>query len=193
MTERLMIIYIKVREAIVNILNANKELLKIPFRQRAKFEGWLQFELAHYLEAKGMDAVAVESPVYDNRDRTDITFTYEGTPYALELKTPNTNWRQEGILNSHRPISKNIDSIVYDTKKLSSINGVIAFVLFPIPTNDDRWIVYLNRIAEHTGISLSVDEHCSIVNLPIDVNNHCDVIVCVYMSQQAHDKQLVIK
>jgi len=34
-------------EQIVNILSDNKQLMRIAIRQRAKFEGWLKFELAN--------------------------------------------------------------------------------------------------------------------------------------------------
>lgn len=178
------IIYKFIRELIVNILNDHKELLKIPLRQRAKFEGWLKFELASYLELKGMRLVEVESKVYHRQDRIDITFFHEENPYSIELKTPNTNWKQKGINNNTRPITKNIMSIVDDTKKLNSNYGIIAFVLFPVPTNDNRWQIYLDRIAQETGIELTVDNNCSIVNLPVDDKNYCDVIVCTYMSKR---------
>lgn len=39
-----------IRKGIVEILETNRSLLKIPLRQKAKFEGWLKFELAHWLE-----------------------------------------------------------------------------------------------------------------------------------------------
>ncbi|MCC5910861.1 MAG: hypothetical protein JJT76_10535 [Clostridiaceae bacterium] len=180
------IIHIFIREAIVNIINENKELLKIPLRQKSKFEGWLKFELASYLELNGMKSVEVESKVVYRRDRTDITFFHDENPYSIELKTPNTNWKQEGINNNTRPITKNINSIVDDTKKLNSNYGIIAFVLFSVPTDDTRWKSYLDRIVEKTGIELTVENNCSIVNMPIDDKGYCDVVVCTYMSKRYH-------
>jgi hypothetical protein len=50
-----------VRDSIISILEDNRMLLRIPLRQRAKFEEWLKFELAHYLEQKGMRNIEVES------------------------------------------------------------------------------------------------------------------------------------
>ncbi len=44
-----------IRKGITDILKNNAMLLRIPIRQRAKFEGWLKFELAHYLERAGME------------------------------------------------------------------------------------------------------------------------------------------
>ena len=35
---------------ICGILEKNRAMLRIPIRQEAKFEGWLKFELAHYIE-----------------------------------------------------------------------------------------------------------------------------------------------
>lgn len=78
-------------DGIVNIINENKGLLRIPLRQKAKFEGWLKFELAYYLEKIGMQSVEVESAVWLRRERTDMTFFYNGNPYSIELKTPNAN------------------------------------------------------------------------------------------------------
>lgn len=83
----------------INILENRKDLLMIPLKQRAKFEGWLKFELAHVLVLKGMENVEVESK--SGFERADIKFEEDGITYKIELKTPNTNWRVEGILNKH--------------------------------------------------------------------------------------------
>lgn len=86
-----------IRQAIVNILNQNKELLKTAVRKKAKFEGWLKFELAHELEKHGMQSVAVESSCPGGKARTDITFNDGHSCYSIELKTPNTNWQIDGV------------------------------------------------------------------------------------------------
>lgn len=106
-----------VRKGIVKILGSNMSLLRIPIRQRAKFEGWLKFELAHYLEEIGAKNVEVESKVPYGRDRADIAFLNDGEAYTLELKTPNTNWKVKGVKENTRPITKNVQSIIADAKK----------------------------------------------------------------------------
>jgi hypothetical protein len=139
-----------IRKGIVEIIKNNIRLLRIPLRQKAKFEGWLKFELAHYLEQIEMTNVEVESKSHFRRDRTDITFFHNGEPYSVELKTPNTNWKIQGVNATCRPITKNIQSVIDDAKKLNSQNGIVAFVLFPIPVGDNRWELYLDRINEKT-------------------------------------------
>ena len=49
--------------------------------------------------------------------RKDITFFHNKNYYSLELKTSNTNWKNEGITNNGRPITKNIQSIISDAIK----------------------------------------------------------------------------
>jgi hypothetical protein len=82
-----------IRKGIVEILENNKPLLKIPVRQKAKFEGWLKFELANWLELQGIENVEVESKVDYRRDRTDITFFHNNEPCSIELK--NTQYKLE--------------------------------------------------------------------------------------------------
>lgn len=176
--------YKVIRKGVVSILKDNMMLLRIPLRQKAKFEGWLKFELAHYLEQKGMKNVEVESKVYYRRDRTDITFFNNGEPYSLELKTPNTNWKLKGVNGNCRPITKNIQSIIDDAKKLNSKNGIVAFVLFPVPVGDNRWELYLDRINEKTDLGVSKEENCEIIDMNIDEKNVCSLVVCSFMSKR---------
>ena len=173
-----------VRNGIVHILQNNIRLLRIPVRQKAKFEGWLKFELAHYLEDIGMKSVKVESKVWLCRDRIDITFFHDGEPYSLELKTPNTNWKIEGINSNCRPITKNIQSIISDAIKLNSENGIVAFVLFPIPVADNRWEIYLDRINKKTNLGLNRHNNCELVNVDIDKGNVCSLMVCAFKSKR---------
>lgn len=172
-----------INNAISDILKHRKDLLKIPIRQKAKFEGWLKFELAHYLEKIGMESVEVESKTYFKRDRTDITFFSNGSFYSIELKTPNTNWRITGVQPRTRPITKNIQSVIEDAMKLNSTQGVVAFVLFPIPFGDDRWIEYLVRIKEKTGLEISKESNCNLITVHLNQNKKCQVMVCTFKSK----------
>ena len=176
-----------IRTGIVDIIKNNAALLRIPLRQKAKFEGWLKFELAHYLEQREMKNVEVESKVHHRRDRSDITFFHNGEPYSIELKTPNTNWRIQGINTNCRPITKNIQSVIDDAKKLNSQNGIVAFVLFPIPVGDPRWEFYLDRINEKTNLNLSKKENCDLIDITLGENLSCSLLVCTFMSKRFHN------
>ena len=173
-----------IRKGIVQILEANKTLLKIPVRQKAKFEGWLKFELANWLELQEIENVEVESKVEYRRDRTDITFFHNDEPCYVELKTPNTNWKIPGVVDNGRPITKNIQSIVDDAIKLNSKYGVVAFVLFPVPYKDTRWEEYLNRINEKTGLSITGASNCDIVDVELNKNDICSLVVCSFRSKK---------
>ncbi len=171
-----------VKKSISDIINNNKELLAIAIRQRAKFEGWLKFELAYNLQKLGLSNVRVESNYDNSNNRADLGFAYNGVRYDIELKTPNANWRIEGIENKGRPITKNIASIIGDYKKLEKCveKGIIAFVLFPVPIGDSKWVQYLERIADELDIILTEEEHCSRVIIPISNDNSCEVVICCF-------------
>jgi hypothetical protein len=173
-----------VRRWIVEILESRRSVITIAVRQRAKFEGWLKFELAAYAEENGGANVEVESSKESSQahERSDITLYLHDVRYDLELKTPNTNWRSAGIETKTRPITKNIEGIVQDFKKLQDSvgQGIVAFVLFPIPPRDDRWTDYLRRIAAETGVPLSEQHHCSRVSVPLEGEASADLIVCCF-------------
>ncbi|MGB7593385.1 MAG: hypothetical protein WCD04_15975 [Terriglobia bacterium] len=173
-----------VRSWIVEILESRRSVITIAVRQRAKFEGWLKFELAAHAEKSGASNVEVEASKESTQahERSDITLYLQGVRYDLELKTPNTNWRSAGIETKTRPITKNIAGIVQDVKKLrdSVGQGIVAFVLFPIPPRDDRWTDYLRRIAADTGVPLSERHHCSRVSVSLEGEASADLIVCCF-------------
>ena len=126
-------------EQIAELLSDNKSLLRIAIRQRAKFEGWLKFELANRIENLGFYDVELETKQDGRRNRPDISFSKELDIYNIELKTCNTSWKVDGITSRGKPISDNIKGIIKDAKKLNSNYGIVAFVMFPIPKNDTRW------------------------------------------------------
>lgn len=173
-----------IRKALSEIILSHQELLKIPMKQKAKFEGWLKFELAFKLQQMGMKSVEVESRVIHRRTRTDITFDHNYISYGIELKTPNTNWKIKGINPVGRPITKNINSIIKDAEKLNSEEGIVAFVLFPIPLNDDSWEKYIYRISEKTGIEININNNCQQIEMNINETNKCKFVVCVFMSKK---------
>ncbi len=158
-------------------------MVGIAVRQRAKFEGWLKFELAARAELHGAQGVEVEATSTDSGDsRHDVTFSYAGQRYDVELKTCNTNWRTEGVLNLTRPITKNVDAIIVDGKKLGNCagNGIAAFCMFPVPCDDNRWTDYLFRIGKKLGVTLRVDRHTSRVSIRLGSASRADVIVVAF-------------
>lgn len=173
-----------INNAITEILENRKDLLKVVVRQKNKFEGWLKFELAHYLEKAGMESVEVETKLEHRRDRFDLSFFHNDNFYRVELKTPNTNWKIEGVKQCGRPITKNIQSIINDAKKLNSNQGIVAFVLFPLPINDSRWMAYIDRISEKCEIKIDREKHCKIIHLTINEKNDCNLLVCSFKSRQ---------
>lgn len=179
-----------VREWISEILIQHESLLRIALRQRAKFEGWLKFELAAFAEKNGAESVEVESSNNSGstQTRSDITFYFEDVRYDIELKTPNSNWRMPGVYNKTRPITKNVAGIVQDAIKLRNCSerGIIAFVLFPVPPGDSRWIEYLNRISTQLEIPLSEDDHCKRLFVSLGNDYQADLIICTFQLPHYH-------
>jgi len=173
------------RAWIGEVLQNHPGPMAIAMRQRAKFEGWLKFALAAHAEEKGATNVVVEAPTSEAGvagGRSDISFLWEGTRYDVELKTPNTNWRMPGVAEMTRPITKNIASIVEDARKANSqdCQPLVAFVLFPIPRGDDRWLQYLDRIGHELQLPLSREAHAIQITLPISSAYSADVVVCCF-------------
>lgn len=174
-----------VRQWIADVLQEHPGPMAIALRQRAKFEGWLKFALAAHAELKGATEVAVEAPISaagHSRGRSDISFRWKGARYDVELKTPNTNWRMPGVAEMTRPITKNFWSIVEDARKANSqdCQPLVAFVIFPVPVGDDRWLRYLNRIGEALELVLSRETHATQLTLPISSAHSADVVVCCF-------------
>lgn len=170
-----------IREWISQILQRRQSLLSMALAQRAKFEGWLKFELAEYAASQGAEDVQFEAPLpgIPTAFRSDLAFAFGGTRYYIELKTPNTNWRMPGILNRGRPITKNVDSIIEDCIKLSEadVHGIVAFVMFPVKPKDDRWVMYFERIANELGLGLAVRECTTRVGIRLPMDRQADIIV----------------
>ncbi len=171
-------------QQITELLRDNKGLLSIAIRQRAKFEGWLKFELAHKIEMLGFKDVEIETKMDYKRSRPDISFINNLDFYRVELKTCNTNWNIEGVSKKGKPITNNINGIISDAKKLNSNYGIVAIVMFPLPINDLRWKMYIERITKETGIAIDIEQNCKILEMPISEFNNCEVLVCVFMSRK---------
>ena len=53
--------------------------------------------------------------------------------------------------------------------------------MFPIPKNDIRWKVYIERIKNETKIEIDYDKNCKILEMEIDESNTCEILVCVFI------------
>ncbi len=176
------------RDWIREVLDQHKALLPIAVRQRAKFEGWLKFELAFVAEQHGAQDVQVEAPYQGSKKHADIGFEFEGTAYCVELKTSNTNCRMHAVpVHKHRPITRNIAGIVSDAKKLAecSSQGIVAFAFFPVSKSGRKLAGYLQRIAEQTGVSLSEEKNC--FRWPVDLTSeqgeNPEIVVCTFLTK----------
>src|SRR5688572_13414682 len=167
----------QVRQWIVEVLEQHRPLLAIALRQRAKFEGWLKFELAECAERHGAVNVEVEAPTGMGA-RADLTFLHNGKRYDVELKTSNTNWRMGGVLARTRPITKNIREVIRDGGKLKGCagDGIVAFCLFPVEAGDQRWMDYLKRIGSELNIDLTEHQHTSRTTVPLNDSHQADII-----------------
>ncbi len=154
-----------VRKLINEIILENSDVISIAIRNRNKFEGWLKFELASKLEQQGFTDVLVETSYERRKDRYDLSFFKENDFYSVELKTPNTNWDIAGVKSCKKPITNNFKSIILDTKKLNSNFGIIAFVLFPIPTDCNKWHSYFYRIKQNCDLQIDIETNCNRVNM----------------------------
>ena len=157
----------ELNKLIVSILKDNDKLVFIAIKQRAKFEGWLKFQLAHkLLEEDGK--VEVERPYPTNgKLHADI---YAKNAF-IELKTPNTNYRYKQCFPCNRPITKNITSIIEDINKLRSIEEnkkYIAFVIFPIDQDKKKYREYILRIEKEGRVKL-FEETIKINDIPLSV------------------------
>lgn len=103
--------------------------------KRAKFERYLQSVLANKL--KTTYANTEIEKVYPNNNDFLVDIFANNT--FIELKTPNTNYAVANIPVLNKPITTNIQGVINDIRKLrnAGVNGVVAFVLFPIDNNSN--------------------------------------------------------
>lgn len=125
---------------IVPKLECNKGVA-ICVEERAKFEGWLKIELCESLaKYKHFDNIIPEN------NRIDVTFDN----WAVELKTLNTNYRYNNVKNKNRPITKNVQGVISDIKKLKNTtfaNKAVLFIVFPATHNNKNWKKHLQKIS----------------------------------------------
>ena len=161
--KKLSIMEQELNDILVNILQTRQDLVYIVIKQRAKFEGWLKFELANKLCKKYSDTCVEKCMPYNDSEK--LVDVFSNNSY-IELKTPNTSYRHKDCENRTRPITNNIASIIDDINALKSIavNGYIAFVMFPID-NNGKYQSHINKIDKI--ISNSIKTIFQINNIPI--------------------------
>jgi len=109
--------------------------------RRAKFEGWLKVELIDILVQQGQNALP-------EIERIDVSFDSVG----IELKTLNTNIRYANVINTTRPITKNVNSVNEDIENLRATNFIdkfVVFIVFPITHDNPNWQIQLGRITNN--------------------------------------------
>lgn len=121
--------------------------LALPLKQRAKFEGWMKIALASALaNTSNVSSVRVEESYCKpdmSRYVADVAFSYGEDRARVMLKTVNTNFRFEGVENAHRPITKNINSVIEDVHKLENARascglGYVVFAVFPVSSDEEK-------------------------------------------------------
>lgn len=171
----------RVRGWIAQALDERPELTCLAVGQRAKFEGWLKFELACKAIHAGATDVVLEAPLPKGTTRADLGFTLGETRHVVELKTPNANWRMPGVVNKGRPVTMNIEAIIIDGRKMLEAGaGIVAFTLFPVPVGDTRWREYLHRIGDALDLTLSEERQCERVRVSLGAGHQAEIIVCAF-------------
>ena len=108
----------------------NKKWLYIFAENKNKFEWWLKIEIIDILLEMEFKDIVPEKQY--KKQHIDITFDN----WEIELKTVNTNYKNELIKNITRPITKNIDWVIKDIEDLKVNekykNKAVLFVVFPL-------------------------------------------------------------
>lgn len=134
-------------DMIVTILSYNSDLMMLALSKRAKFEGWLKFELANILSRTYSDTEVERSTVSDGSIvHVDI---YSNKSW-IELKTSNTSYKADGCSDLTRPVTANVHSILHDIDKLRRIKDpderYIAFVMFPIDQAEGKYTNHIQNV-----------------------------------------------
>lgn len=109
---------------------------------RSKFEGWLKVEIVDILSK-------YSNEIYPEKDRIDIVFE----DWAIELKTSNTNYRYEGVVNKTKNIKGNRESIIKDIDDLKNNdeykNKAVLFIIFPLTLGKVDWEMHIEQISSN--------------------------------------------
>ncbi|MBQ4434120.1 MAG: hypothetical protein II894_08200 [Bacteroidales bacterium] len=117
--------------AIDGIIKKGLKSISLPFKQRAKFEGWLKIELAAELSKKFNDTRIEPSYPHKTQSSADIF----SNNYYIELKTVDTDCPYSNTVDGRKRFSNNITLVLKDINKLRPVKGIVAFILFPYDQN----------------------------------------------------------
>ncbi|MGD1006867.1 MAG: hypothetical protein ABR980_06520 [Ignavibacteriaceae bacterium] len=175
------------------IIQVNSEIIGLASLRRSKFEGWLKFELARKLYQNEATEIHIEES-HGNGLKCDLSFLFNNKKWFIELKTPNTSWKIPGIANLVRPVKLNRESIikdVYKFRKNNIANGIICFVLFPIPQNNNRWQNYIEIISQRIKQRINFKNSCKLLPVgPHPFNPHpFNVVICCFRVKKKYLKQ----
>jgi len=152
----------QVRVLLRDLLERRAGTVWLAMAQRSKFEGWLKLELAAVLSGQIRIADVRLEDQYPGGGRADLSFSYDGVKWFVEMKTANTNWRHAAIESKTRPIKMNIDDIIEDIKKARRgrvpSNAIVLFVIFPIPRRiwtreREKLLYHLRRIEREATLA----------------------------------------
>ena len=156
---------------IENIVKNNKDVIEIACKQRSKFEGWLKFELIRIL-IENFDII-IEKTVENYKIDLAITDN-KGEELYVELKTCNTSYKIDGVIDKSKPITKNINNIIKDVNKLKQLNnkGKVVFIVFPLPPDKINEFIeqHLKKIEKDTGIKINHKFH--------ELNKSYGILIC---------------
>ena len=68
---------------------------------------------------------------------------------GIELKTVNTNFRYPKVIDTTRPITKNIIGVNADIESLKTKDfkdKFVIFIVFPVEHENNKWQIHLERI-----------------------------------------------
>jgi len=169
------------------------EMLRIPFRQRSKFEGWLKIMIVsrlHALHSQGrithLNQLKLEPAYPDavgNASRADIGFADDEGYQYIELKTINTNYQLAGVINTHINIAQNIQGVIDDIHKIRelNVNGHVVFVVYPLPPiamPHELLGIHLLAVSEAYGEPLVEGINYNLQTIRIDEINTIRILVC---------------
>ncbi len=169
-----------VREALHAILVERQDVLALAVRRRARFEGWLKWELAARLSQVGV-AVKVEQGGHD------LALWHADEVSFLELKTVPTNWIVPGVEQKQKRITDDVDAVVKDLGKIVARVcppqrwGAVAFCLFPVPkavVDNPNSTLYHHLKRIETGARVSTGA-LQWEYIPIPVAEGCGVVLSV--------------
>ena len=108
---------------------------------KSKFEGWVRVELSDSL-------YSLANKITPEKDNIDLVIN---DCIAIELKTTNTNYKTNLVVNKSKNIKENRNEIIKDINCLSNntnyIIKLVVFIVFPLEDRSkNKWEYHMNLI-----------------------------------------------